>query len=179
MKELLQMFWAFSKIGALTFGGGYAMLPIVQREIVETYGWVTDEEVLDYYALAQCSPGVIAVNTAAFIGYKKRGSLGAAVAALGVAFPSLIIILLIASFIAGFSGIPAVEHAFGGIRVAVAVLILNTIVKLWKESVIDKTAMLIFACGFVCSFFWELSPMYIVVAASLAGILIKRKEAAR
>jgi chromate transporter len=103
MKELLQMFWAFSKIGALTFGGGYAMLPIVQREIVETYGWVTDEEVLDYYALAQCSPGVIAVNTAAFIGYKKRGTLGAAVAALGVAFPSLIIILLIASFIAGFS----------------------------------------------------------------------------
>ncbi len=175
MKELLQMFWAFCKVGALTFGGGYAMLPIVQKEIVESYGWVTNEEVLNYYALSQCAPGVIAVNTATFIGYKKKGIPGAIAAALGVTFPSLVIILLIASFIQGFSGIAAVAHAFNGIRVAVAVLILNTIIKLWKGSVVDIITTVLFAASFVASFIFNISPIFIVVTAALVGILTAKK----
>ena len=111
-----ELFWTFAKVGVMTFGGGYAMLPILQREVVENKGWATDQELADYFAVGQCTPGVIAVNTATFIGHKTRGSWGGIVATLGVIFPSLIIITLLAGVIQNFSGIKTVQSAFAGIR---------------------------------------------------------------
>ena len=133
MKELFDLFWTFCKIGALTFGGGYAMLPLIQREIVENKKWSTEKEILDYYAVGQCTPGVIAVNTATFIGYKLKGIIGGIIATLGVVFPSLIIILIIAAFLQNFADLAIVQSAFAGIRVAVVALIITTVVKLLKS----------------------------------------------
>lgn len=135
MKELFDLFWTFCKIGALTFGGGYAMLPLIQREIVENKKWSTEKEILDYYAVGQCTPGVIAVNTATFIGYKLRGIIGGIVATLGVIFPSIVIILIIATFLQNFADLAIVQSAFAGIRVAVVALIITTVVKLIKSSI--------------------------------------------
>ena len=118
MKEYLKIFWAFIKVGALTFGGGYAMLPILQREVVEHNHWASEEEIMDYYAMAQCLPGIIMVNTAAFVGRKYRGKLGGIVAALGSMLPSLIIITVIAMFLTAFSDYPVVKNAFMTSRTA-------------------------------------------------------------
>ena len=138
------LFLTFAKVGVMTFGGGYAMLPILQREVVENKGWATEEELTDYFAIGQCTPGVIAVNTATFIGQKNKGIPGGILATLGVVFPSLVIISLLAGVITAFSHLAWVNHAFGGIRVCVCVLILNAVVKLFKKAVIDKPTMVIF-----------------------------------
>ena len=141
--EYLDMFLTFARIGGLTFGGGYAMLPILQREVVEKRGWATENELSDYYAIGQCTPGIIAVNVATFIGNKRRGILGSIVATLGVVFPSLIIITLIAAFLQNFADLEIVKHAFAGVRVGVCVLVFNAVVKLWKKAVIDIPAFVI------------------------------------
>ena len=127
MKELIELFLAFARIGGLTFGGGYAMLPMLQREVVENKKWATEAELMDYYAVGQCIPGVIAVNTAVFVGNKVRGLLGAIAASLGVISPSIAIIVAIAAFIQSFSELEIVQNAFAGIRVAVCVLILTAV----------------------------------------------------
>lgn len=174
MKKLLQLFFAFAKIGAVTFGGGYAMLPILQRDIVNKNGWATDDELLDYFAIGQCTPGIIAVNTATFIGYKQKGVLGGIAATLGVIFPSVVIISIIAAFITNFAELSVVKYAFNGIRVCVCVLILNAVVKLSKGSLIDKWTYGIFAAVFILSMFLDISAAILVLAAGLAGYLIKR-----
>lgn len=174
MKKLLQLFLAFAKIGAVTFGGGYAMLPILQRDIVNKNGWATDDELLDYFAIGQCTPGIIAVNTATFIGYKQKGVLGGIAATLGVIFPSVVIISIIAAFITNFAELSVVKYAFNGIRVCVCVLILNAVVKLSKGSLIDKWTYGIFAAVFILSMFLDISAAILVLAAGLAGYLIKR-----
>ena len=179
MKLLIDLFWAFFKIGAFTFGGGYAMLPMIQKEVVEKHGWATDEEVLNYFAVGQCTPGVIAVNTATFIGYKSAKIKGAVVATLGVIFPSVVIILVIAAFLKSFSEIEMVKYAFSGIRVAVAVLVLNAVIKLFKTGIKDLSALIIFIAAFLISVVFSISPIYIVVASIIAGILIKRKESTK
>ena len=176
MKELWKLFYTFAVIGVTTFGGGYAMLPALQREVVEKRGWATEEEVMDWYAIGQCTPGVIAVNTATFVGQKQKGVLGGIAATLGVVFPSLVIITIIAAFIRNFADLPAVQNAFAGIRACVCVLILNAVVKLWKKSVVDWKAFLIFAVVFLGSVFFDLSPVLYVLAAALAGVVIKRLE---
>ena len=173
MNEYLDMFLTFSRIGALTFGGGYAMLPMLQKEIVERKHWAEPEEIMDYYAIGQCLPGIIAVNTAAFIGEKRKGTMGGFACALGVAFPSLVIITIIAAFIGGFADMAAVKNAFAGIRVCVCVLIYNAVLKLWKKAIIDAKAFVIFACVFLASVFTDISPILFVIAAAVAGILIK------
>ena len=127
MKELLDLFLTFARIGGLTFGGGYAMLPMLQKEVVERRGWATNEELMDYYAIGQCTPGIIAVNTATFVGNRTRGAVGGVVATLGVVFPSLVIITIIAAFIRNFADLAVVKNAFAGIRVCVFVLILNAV----------------------------------------------------
>ena len=137
MKTLIDLFFTFCRIGGLTFGGGYAMLPIIQKEIVEEKKWATEEEVLDYYAVGQCTPGIIAVNTATFIGYKVHGIIGAIVATLGVVFPSLIIITIIAALLKNFANYSIVQHAFSGIRVVVIALIVSAILKLAKTGIIE------------------------------------------
>ena len=173
MKILLDMFITFAKVGAMTFGGGYAMLPILQREVVENKGWATEEELTDYFAMGQCTPGIIAVNTATFIGQKNKGIAGGIIATLGVVFPSLVIISLLAGVIEAFSHLTWVQNAFGGIRVCVCVLILNSVVKLYQKAVVDKITLLIFLLVTVCSFFLNLSPVVFVVLAAVIGIGIK------
>lgn len=173
MKELMDLFIAFARVGVLTFGGGYAMLPILQREIVEKNNWATDEELMDYYAIGQCTPGVIAVNTATFIGQKNKGIIGGIMATLGVVMPSLIIITAIAAFISNFSDLAIVKNAFAGVRVCVCVLIFNAVVKLWKSSVVDKVTMIIFIGVFLGSVLTDLSPVLFIVIAALAGIIVK------
>lgn len=174
MKLLWDLFFTFFRIGGLTFGGGYAMLPMLQKEIVENRKWATEEELLDYYAVGQCTPGIIAVNTATFVGQKIKGFWGAVFATAGVVFPSLVIISIIAGFIQSFSHLAWVQHAFAGIRVAVAVLVVNAVLKLWKSGIKDLLGIIIFIVTFVVSAVFSLSPVFVVIAAILVGILAGR-----
>ena len=173
MNVLLDLFFTFAKVGVMTFGGGYAMLPILQREVVDNKGWATEEELMDYFAIGQCTPGIIAVNTATFIGQKHKGILGGLFATVGVVFPSLIIISLLAGVIEAFSHIVWVQNAFGGIRVCVCVLIFNAVMKLLKKAVIDKFTFAIFAIVALGSVFTPLSPVVFVIVAAVVGILLK------
>ncbi len=182
MKELLDLFLTFARIGGLTFGGGYAMLPMLQQEVVEKRKWATNDELMDYYAIGQCTPGIIAVNTATFIGNKTRGIIGGVVATLGVVFPSLVIITIIAAFISNFADLAVVKNAFAGIRICVFVLILNAVVKLGKTSIKDAVTMGIFLLVMVGSLFLDVSPIIFVLLAAAAGIaaqiLFKKGEKA-
>ena len=170
--NLFALFIAFARVGVMTFGGGYAMIPILEREIVDKHGWASSEELMDYYAVGQCTPGVIAVNTATFVGQKCAGTLGGIVATLGVVFPSLVIICVIAGILTNFADIPAVKSAFAGIRVCV--LIFNAVVKLWKSAVPDKGALCLCLGVFVLSMFLDISPVVYVVVCAAAGILLTR-----
>jgi len=179
LKELINLFWSFCRIGGLTFGGGYAMLPMLQKEVVENHKWATEQELLDYYAVGQATPGIIAVNTATFVGYKQSGVIGAVFATCGVVFPSLVIIMTIAGLIDNFSSLDIVQHAFSGIRIAVGVLILNALTKLVKGSVKDILGIILFIATFVASSFLNISVVYIVILAALIGIIsdfVKRKR---
>ena len=167
------LFLTFAKVGVMTFGGGYAMLPILQREVVENKGWATEEELTDYFASGQCTPGIIAVNTATFIGQKNKGIPGGIIATLGLVFPSLVIISMLAGVITQFSHLAWVNHAFGGVRVCVCILILNAITKLYKKSVIDIPTTLIFFLVFGLSAWLSCSPVWFVLAAAVAGIVLK------
>lgn len=173
MNLLVDLFLTFARIGVCTFGGGYAMLPILQREVVDNKGWATEEELMDYFAIGQCTPGVIAVNTATFIGQKQRGIAGGILATLGVVFPSLVIISLLAGVITTFSHLTWVQHAFGGVRVCVCILILNAVVKLYKKAVIDGPTLLVFLAVALGSYLTPLSPVLFVLAAAVAGIALK------
>lgn len=176
MKILFDMFITFAKVGVMTFGGGYAMLPILQREVVDNKHWATEEELMDYFAIGQCTPGVIAVNTATFIGQKKKGILGGIIATLGVVFPSIIIMSLLAGVIEAFSHIVWVKNAFGGIRICVCVLILNAVVKLSKKAIVNIPTLLIFVIVALGSCFTDLSPIVFVIFSALAGIVLKALE---
>ena len=174
MPLLLDLFCTFFRVGLFTFGGGYAMLPMLQREVVENKKWATEEEILDYFAVGQCTPGIIAVNTATFVGYKEKKVLGGVVASLGVIAPSLIIITILAAVLSNFASVPAVMNAFAGIRVCVCVLILNSVVKLLKKSVVDKLTLGVYVVIFVGAvIFSEVSPVFFVLAAALFGIIIR------
>ena len=177
MNLLLELFLRFAKVGVMTFGGGMAMLPMLQREIVENKHWATEEELTDYFAIGQCTPGIIAVNTATFVGQKQKGVLGGIFATLGVVFPSFVIISILAAFLSNFSENIYIQNAFAGIRVCVCVLILNAVVKLWKKTVTDRPTLAIFIVVFIASVFTELSPVIFVFAAAIAGVTIKGLEA--
>ena len=172
MNEYIQLFVTFAKMGVMTFGGGYAMLPILQREVCESKKWASDAEIIDYYAIGQCTPGIIAINVATFIGKKLKGIPGAIVATLGMVFPSLVIITVIAAVLNNFMEIAWIQHAFAGIRVCVCIFILNAVIKLWKSSVTDIWTLLIFAIVFIGSVFLNVSPVLYVLAAGAAGIIL-------
>ena len=176
-KNLWVLFWTFAKMGVMTFGGGMAMLPILQREVVDNKGWATEEELTDYYAIGQCTPGIIAVNTATFIGQKYDGALGGVVATLGVVFPSVVIISILAGLISNFADLAWVKNAFAGIQVCVCVLIFNAVTKLLKKSVVDKRTAVIFVLVLLGGLFLKLSPVWFVVGAVLAGVILKNLEA--
>ena len=176
MKDLIELFLTFAKIGVMTFGGGMTMLPILQREIIEAKGWATEEELMDYYAISQCTPGIIAVNVSTFIGQKRRGIAGGIAATLGMVFPSLVIISILAGVITNFSHLDVVRNAFAGIQVCVCVLIFNAVMKLRKKSVVDKRTTVIFLLVLVGSVLLNISPVWFVVGSALAGILLKNWE---
>ena len=167
MTKLSTLFLAFARIGALTFGGGYAMLPMLERECVDRYKWATREELLDYFAIGQCTPGVIAVNTATFVGSRVRGFLGAAVATAGVVAPSIVII---AALLSNFAHIEAVQNAFAGIRVAVAALIVNAVIRIARQNIKNWLGILLCVFAFVIVAVLGASPVYVVVGAGVLGL---------
>ena len=175
MDELLKLFTVFARIGAVTFGGGYAMLPILQAEVVEKYHWAEEAELADYFAIGQCTPGVIAVNTATFIGVKRKGTIGGIIATLGVIAPSLLIITVIAACLANFAQFQAVKDAFAGIRVCVCVLIFNAIKKLAKGALVDKLTWLLFFLIMAVNLLSDISPAWLVVFAGIVGLIAKKQ----
>ena len=179
MRELWTLFITFAKVGVMTFGGGMAMLPILQREVVQNKSWATDEELTDYFAIGQCTPGIIAVNTATFIGQKQRGVLGGVVATLGMVFPSLVIITALAGLITNFAHVAWVQHAFAGIRVVVCVLIFNAVLKLWKSAVHDVWGGVLFAAVLAATLLTSLSPVVYVLLSAAAGIVIQSLQEGR
>ena len=176
MKELLELFLTFAKIGVMTFGGGMAMLPILEREVVQNKHWATEEELVDYFAIGQCTPGIIAVNTATFVGQKRKGAIGGIIATLGVVFPSLVIITILAGLITNFAHLAWVQNAFAGIQVCVCVLILNAVLKLLKKSVVDKRTAVIFVIVLLGNMLLSVSPVWFVLLSALSGIVLKNLE---
>ncbi len=179
MRLLFDLFVSFFKIGLFTFGGGYAMLPMLQREVQDRHGWVTEEEILNYYAIGQCTPGVIAVNTATFVGTKLAGAVGGAVATLAVVCPSVIIITVISTVLKNFSEIVVVQHAFAGIRVAVAALVVSSVWKLYRKGVKGALANGIFAASLLLVVLLDLSPVWVVLAALILGVVRTWKGAGK
>ncbi len=175
LKNLIELFLVFARIGAFTFGGGYAMLPLIQEEVVNKRGWVTEEEVLDYYAIGQMTPGIIAVNTATFIGYKRGGLLGAISATLGVVAPSIVIITAIATVFDTLMESSIVDRAFNGIRIVVVALMASGVAGLSKKSLIDNLTKTLFFAAIAIMLIFSPSPITIVVATGIIGILSNRK----
>lgn len=173
MKELISLFTTFFRIGLFTFGGGYAMLPLIQREVVEKHKWASEDEVMDYYAVGQCTPGVIAVNVATFIGYKKKGIAGGIFATLGVVCPSIIIISIIAACLTHFSDNVYVQHALAGIRLAVCALVSVSVFKLFKKGIVDAVTALIAIGVFALMRLLNLSPVISVAVSALVGIIFR------
>ena len=176
MKDLLSLFLTFMRVGGLTFGGGYAMMPLLQKEVVEKKKWATMDEIMDWYAIGQCLPGLIMVNTSLFVGNKQKGVAGGIAAAVGSVFPSFIIITVIAALLENFADQPAVIHAFAGIRVCVTVLVINAVVTLWKKAIIDKLTMVVFLAVCALSYFTDISPIVLVVGSAVLGIAAKALE---
>lgn len=195
---LLDLFLTFAKVGVMTFGGGYAMLPILQREIVEKKKWATEDQLADYYAVGQCTPGVIAVNTATFVGSNQGGIPGGIIATLGVVFPSIVIILAIAAFLSNFMHLEAVAHAFNGVRAGVVALILVSVIKLFKGAVKDRPTRIIYALVLVLAAagnflalppsasealerVWDMatSPVFLVLLAGMAGLAVRWAKGGR
>lgn len=174
MNIYLDLYCTWFKLGLFTFGGGYAMLPLIQKEVIENKKWATEDEVLDYYAIGQCTPGIIAVNTATFIGYYQKGVLGAIASTLGVVSPSLIIIMAIASLISNFNELPIVQHALTGINCAVCVLLFKAIYGLWNKSIKNIGSFVIFACALALSLFSDLPMVILVVIAAILGIIFSK-----
>ncbi|MBR2500149.1 MAG: chromate transporter [Clostridia bacterium] len=176
MKNLIKLFLIFAKIGLFAFGGGYVMLPLLKREFAENRDWVTEDEILDYFAVSQCTPGVIAVNSATFIGRKRGGVSGALSATLGVVFPSVIIITIIAMFLKNFAELTLVSYALKGIRACVCAIIANMVFELSKKTIKDTFSFIISVCVFLLMVFFNISPIVFIVLASIFGILINLKK---
>ncbi len=174
MKELFKLFLTFAKVGCFTFGGGYAMLPLLQKEVVEKNNWATEEELMDYFAIGQCTPGIIAVNTSTFIGYKRKGIIGGIAATLGMVFPSIIIITIIAAFIRSFAELEIVGHALNGIKAGVCALILDAVIKLTKKSIIDKYTLTLFVVVFFIALLTDISTVILIISSGILGVVISR-----
>lgn len=172
---LLELFWSFFKVGLFTFGGGYAMIPLLQAELIERKKWLTEDEIMDYYSIGQCTPGIIAVNVSTFTGYKLKGIAGALVATAGIVAPSLIIIMTLANILNIFFDNPYVVHAFTGIRVVVIALMLDVVFGMWKKNIKDKYQWLIFILAAAVMIFLSLSPVWVVAGAAAFGLFMQRK----
>lgn len=174
MNTLLELYLTFFKMGLFTFGGGYAMLPLLEREVVDKKGWASHEEILDYYAIGQSTPGIIAINTSTFCGYKVGGNIGGIVASLGFISPSIIIISIIAKFLQSFSHLAIIQHAFAGIRVAVCALVFYSVLKMIKKDANTGLKFMVFILTFVAIGFLSISPIVVVITVGVFGILLGR-----
>lgn len=170
MKECMELFWAFFRIGGLTFGGGLSMLPMLKYELVEKKQWISEEDLLDCYAIGQCTPGIIAVNTATYVGYKRKGVLGGVFSTLGMVAPSLLIITTIALFLEQFMENKWLGHALMGVRAVVCALMLNTVVTLAKKSLVSPFCVIVCVCVFALAMFTQVPTILLVIASALLGI---------
>ena len=181
MRNLLELYWTFVKLGCVTFGGGYAMLPILERELVDKRQWTTMDDLRDYFSIGQCTPGIIAMNVSTFIGEKKGGIKGAIAASAGFLTGPIVIILLIAAFLRNFATLPLVQHAFAGIRVCVCVLILQAVLRLWKKSVVDPFTLGLYLAVFAVHALSGLLPFRIpaavlVILSGAAGAVAANRK---
>lgn len=179
MKLLWDLYLTWFKMGLFTFGGGYAMLPMIQKEVIDKHHWATEEEIMNYYAIGQCTPGIIAVNTATFVGYYLKGVVGGVIATLGVISPSVIIITVIAALISNFMEIEMVKHALLGINVAVCALMIKSISGLWKKSIKNIGSFTVFAIALLLSVLTDISTVYLVILSSILGVVLSRMKVIR
>lgn len=170
--ELLKIFVSFFKVGALTFGGGFSMFPMLQREVIDEE--LTEEQVIDYFAISQSLPGIIAVNVATFCGNKKAGFKGALAAALGVATPSIIIITLIAIFLSNFSEVVLIQNAFKGVNVVVSVLLCSATINLAKKAFVDKVAIALAVATFLLMLIWNVYAPILLFSSIAVGFIVKK-----
>lgn len=171
-KLLMELFFTFFKIGSFTFGGGYAMIPLIEREVVENKKWVSSEEVIDVFAAAQSMPGAIAINSSTFIGYKIYGKKGAIVATIGVILPSFFIIALIAMFFSKVQDAPVVKAVFSGIRPAIASLISIAAIKVSKTSIVDKAGLIIAILSVLLVAFFDVQAIFVILGGAAVGLAI-------
>ena len=181
MNELLDLYITFVKIGCVNFGGGYAMLPLLERELVDKRHWTTMDDLRDYFSIGQCTPGIIALNVSTFIGEKKAGVIGALCTTTGFLTGPIAIILAIAAFLSNFADLEIVQHAFAGIRVCVCVLILQAVMRLWKKSVVDRFTLFLYLVIFALHAFSGALPVKIpaavlVICAGVIGVLVSMRN---
>ena len=179
VKKLLSLFLTFAKIGVMTFGGGLTMLPLLTKEIVEKKKWASEEQLLDYYAVGQCTPGIIAVNTATFIGYSQAGIAGGIFATVGMVTPSVLIIIAVAAALQQFMEYPVVANALMGIRAVVCALLSHTVITLAKKSLVDIVTAMIFIIGFVLCFIFDITPILVVIVGAIIGIAVNKVREVR
>ena len=171
MKKLLQIFWAFFKIGAFTFGGGYAMIPIIQREAVENHHWVTDEDILDIVAIAESTPGPIAINSATFVGYRAGGILGSACATFGVVLPSFVIILALSFVLQQFQDVMAVQYAFRGIQAGVLALLFKALYTMYKKAPKGWAAYVVMGGSFLVTALTDVNVIFVIIGCAVFGLV--------
>ena len=176
LKKLFNLFWTFFKIGAFTFGGGYAMIPLIQREAVNKHNWVSDEDIMDIIAVAESTPGPVAINSATFVGFKVAGALGSAAATLGVVLPSFLIIYFVSGILRQVQDAKVVKYAFAGIRAGVIALICKALINMYKKAPKDKVSYILMGVSFVLAVLplfvnFRINAVYIIIAAAVVGII--------
>lgn len=176
IKNLFNLYFSFAKIGTFTIGGGLAMMPMMQSELIEKRKWITDEELIDYYAVGQSTPGIVAVNVATFVGYKQMGIIGGIFATLGMVTPSLVIIMILASLINSINDFPIIQKALKGINVAVAALLTSTIINFMKKTIKKFTNAIFMMISFLLVFVLKLPSFWIILFALLIGVVLTYKE---
>ena len=176
IKNLFNLYFSFAKIGTFTIGGGLAMMPMMQAELIEKRKWITDEELIDYYAVGQSTPGIVAVNVATFVGYKQMGIIGGIFATLGMVSPSLVIIMILAGLINSINDFPIIQKALKGINVAVAALLTSTIINFMKKTIRKFTNAIFMLISFLLVFVLKLPSFWIILFALLIGVVLTYKE---
>ena len=169
---ILDLFLTFFKIGAFTFGGGYAMIPLIEREIINNKGWIEEEELLEVISVSQMTPGVIAINAATFVGKKTAGLSGSIVASIAVILPSLFIISFIVHFVADSFASPVAKKILTGVRAGVVAMILKSLIRLFKSSANTPLGVVIFIFTMICLIFSLLSPIKLIVMGAAFGLIL-------
>lgn len=171
--SLWNIFLVFFKVGALLLGGGYVILPLLTAEIVEKRPWITKEELVNFYSISQCLPGIIAVNTAIFTGYKLKGKTGGFVAVFAMCLSPFIVILCLASILAQLTTNPIIINIFWGVGIGILIMLLLTVKEIWEKSIVDKFTLFLFLLIFLLTAIFDISPVFSILGASILGIIYK------